>query len=146
MHTNHDDSDTEIELTALTCMRPNGFSKNHRQQSRSCGGDVKIPILESFAKAATGANSDKDENDGPRSRDGGLFSFQMQAQSLGWRSCDVQRATPYGAWVSCGVTQFVSSTRRRLARGTRATVCMECAGESTEEWIDRTSPTKDIAG
>jgi hypothetical protein len=45
-------------------------------------------------------------------------------ESRGWRSCDVPRATPFSAWVSCGVSQFVTSTRRHLARGTRATVCL----------------------
>jgi hypothetical protein len=39
--------------------------------------------MPSFAEAASDCNSnDENENDDPRLKDGGLFSFQMQAQSF----------------------------------------------------------------
>lgn len=39
-----------------------------------------IHVPSGFAQAATGAKSDEDDNDGPRLKDGGLYSFQIQAQ------------------------------------------------------------------
>jgi hypothetical protein len=93
------------------------------------GNDMKIPILEFFAEAATGVNSDEDENDGPTLKDGGLLSFRMQAQS---RLEKLLRAKGYSVR-RMGVVWIDAICVEDKVSGTRAAVCFECVGESTEE-------------
>jgi hypothetical protein len=94
------------------------------------GDDVKIPILEFFAEATKDVNSDEDENDGPRLKDGGLFSFRIQAQS---RLEELLRTKGYSVR-RMGVVWSDAICVEDKVSGTRAAVCLECVGESTEEW------------
>ena len=94
------------------------------------GDDVKIPILEFFSEAASDCSSNEDEQDGPRIKDGGLFSFRMRAQSL-----LEERLRSKGYSVRrMGVVWNDAVCVEDKASDTRAALCFECVGELTEEW------------
>ena len=104
------------------------------------GDDIKLPIIEFFS----GAANDDDENDDnepvPKLKDGGLFSFRLQAQSLLER---MLRSKGYSVR-SMGIVWNDAICVEDKESGTRAAVCLECAGETMEEWSRLVKQQKSI--
>jgi len=104
--------------------------------------DVKIPILEFFADAASEDSDEEAEEKRPArpKEGGGLFSFRTQAQSL---LEDLLRGKGYSIR-NMGVVWNDSICVEDREAGRRAAVCFECAGESTEEWSRLVKQQKSI--
>ena len=93
--------------------------------------DVKIPILEYFAESVSVNSDDEAEECRPaRLKEGGLFCFRTQAQSL---LEDLLRGKGYSVR-NMGVVWNDAICVEDKEAGRRAALCFECAGESTEEW------------
>lgn len=104
------------------------------------GDDIKIPILEFFAESAAKNVGDEDTVDGPTLKDGGLFSFRLQGQSmleglLRDKGYSVRRM---------GVVWNDAVCVEDTQSGTRAAISFECVGESTNEWIRLVKQQKSI--